>query len=238
MKKLPITFLSFLAAAAVCSVSAPVDGQASAPPAPAQSQTQRAPYAGRETDLGFSIYEATNSTTTARGIVQTPTNSGGGMIELRHIHSPLIGYEVTYSYNPADETIAPTSSSCGFYCNIPAQKFPSKGSTVGLDWVISARYGRLRPFAAGGFGFFIDEPSYSVPVGETPNPGNSYTFNDVVRPAWLYGGGVDVAVAKHWGVRIQYRGVVYKVPDLSTMFPAQGIYTQTEMPMGGIFYAF
>jgi len=189
--------------------------------------------------MGFSFYEAMNSTTTAMGVTQTPTNSGGGMFELRHIHSPFIGYEFSYSYNPADQTVVPAPApACGSICNTPPQRIPSKGSTVGLDWVISKKFGALRPFAVGGLGFFIDQPAYSVTVGQTPVPTNRYPENDVVRPSWIYGGGLDLAISHHLGFRVQYRALIYHVPNLSDLYPAQGVYTQTRMPMGGVFYAF
>lgn len=204
-------------------------GQSGTAQAAAQNQTpQPKVSADRETDIGFSFYRAMNSATTANGVTQTPTDADGGMFEVRHIHSPLIGYEMTYSYNPADDTVAPApAGSCGINCNTPTQKLNSKGSLVGLDWVISKKYGSLRPFFAGGLGFFIDEPSNSI-----------YPINDLVRMSYLYGGGVDWNFMAHFGVRAQYRGFFYKVPNLSTLFPAQGVYTQTREPMGGIFYTF
>ena len=214
-------------------------GQASAAQSPSQGQARSAFYTGGETDIGLNFYEAMNSTTTAMGVVQTPTNSPGGMLEIRQIRRPLVGYELTYSLNPANETIAPTPApSCGYNCNTPAVKVPSKGNTVGLDWVFSAKFGMLRPFAAAGVGLFINEPPYSVPVGQAHAVTNNYSIRDVLRPAWLLGGGVDIDVSRHWGIRAQYRDMFYKVPNLSAMFPAQGVFTQTRMPMGGIFYAF
>ncbi|MFZ0303097.1 MAG: hypothetical protein WAL75_10440 [Terracidiphilus sp.] len=224
--------------AVVCAASVLAYGQTGTAQAPEQGQAP-VPHSGVETDIGFNFYEAINSTTTAKGVIQTPTNSPGGMFEIRQIRKPLIGYEITYSYNPAGETIAPTPApSCGSNCNTPPQSLPSGGSTLGLDWVISHKFGALRPFAAGGLGFLFDDPSYGVTVGQTAAVNNTYGSNNVNRPAWLYGGGVDFAVSQHWGFRAQYRGSIYRVPNLSTMYPALGVDTQTRMPMGGIFFAF
>ncbi len=230
---------SFVAVVAVCAACALARGQAGTAQAPAQAQAEPAPHGGVETDIGFNFYEDINSSTTAKGITETPINSEGGMLEIRQIRSPFIGYEVTYSYNPADETIAPTAApSCGTNCNLPPQRLPSGASTVGLDWILSAKFGALRPFVAGGGGFFIDEPSYSVTVGQSPVITNTYATNGIVRPAFLFGGGVDFNLSRHFGVRAQYRSVLYRVPNLATSFPALGVNTQTQMPMGGIFYAF
>lgn len=206
----------------------------------AQNQARAARVSpDRETDIGLNIYQAMNSTTTANTSTQTPANAVGAMFELRHIHSPWIGYEMTFGYNSANATIAPAPApACGINCTVPPQTLPSKGSLVGLDWVLSKKFGSLRPFFAGGFGFFIDEPAYSVTVGQKVTSTDKYPENDVVRPSYLYGGGVDWAFLAHWGVRLQYRGAFYKVPNLSTLYPAQGVYTQTREPMGGIFYSF
>ncbi len=204
------------AAAQAGSTAAPGNQQARAPEAASES----------ETDVGLSFYEAMNSSTTGNGVTQTPTNSGGGMFELRHIHSPFIGYEVTYGYNPGKETICFTAA-CTTTSNIPPQKLSTTASLVGLDWIVSKKIGMLRPFLAGGVGFFIDEP------GNT-----TYPVIDVVRPSYLYGGGVDLSFTAHLGVRAQFRGLLYRAPNLSSLFPAQGVFTQTEEPIGGIFYRF
>ncbi len=237
MKKSDSLVLSLFAIAAFCAGSARASGQAN--PAPAQSQHPSNSYADRSTDIGLNVYQTFTSNTTGMGVVQKPTNSLGGMFEIRHIQNPFVGYELSYSYHPSNVTIGPAPApSCGLSCNTPAQSIPDKISTVGLNWIVSKRFGVLRPFAAGGLGFYINEPSYSLPVGEPNILANHNAVNDVVRMAWLYGGGVDVSLTQHFGIRGQYRAMVYKAPNLSYLFPAQGVFTQTRMPMGGVFYKF
>ncbi len=63
-----------------------------------------------QTDVALSLYGAFSGTTNANGTVQSPAASAGGMIELRHIRNPLIGYEATYSYNRANQVYR---SNCG-----------------------------------------------------------------------------------------------------------------------------
>lgn len=227
VKPTPSISIALLSLALVAAAGAAAQSQSGTAPAAGQNQAMHRSTES-ETDIGGSFYEAMNSTTTAGGVTQTPTNSDGGMFELRHIHSSLIGYELTFSYNPANETIGPApAGSCGIYCSQKAQSLTSKASQVGLDWVVSKKYGNLRPFAAGGLGFFMDFPGATI-----------YPNNDVVRPAFLYGVGVDFSITAHLGVRAQYRGVMYKTPNLTKLFPAQGVYTMTNEPMGGIFYRF
>jgi opacity protein-like surface antigen len=222
-----LAFLFFMGISTLSGLAAHAQNQPPAAQAQ-QAQTTRPPYAYRETDMGFSIYQAFTAPTTGNGVQQTPSNAVGGMFELRHIQRPLIGYEVTFSYNNADAKLAPTPApTCGFMCNNPPQSLSSKGYLVGLDWVFSKKYGRLRPFALGGLGFFIDEPSNTV-----------YPINDVVRITWTYGGGVDFSLSDHFGLRAQYRGNIYSAPNLSVMYSSTGKLTHMNEPMGGVFYTF
>ena len=222
--KLTPAVLLLMAMAARCDAAARGQAQQNVSPAPANARPATANYS--ETDVGVSFYQALTSPSTAMGYQQTPVNSLGGMVEVRHLVSPLIGFEVTYSFNQADESFAPTSCT-PTSCYPGKQSLTSKASIVGLVWVFSKQFGRLRPFAVGGLGFFIDYPGVTL-----------YANNDVVRPTYIYGGGVDLALTSRIGVRAQFRGNIYTAPDLSNLYPALGTFTHTYQPMGGIFYRF
>lgn len=56
-----------------------------------------------QTDVAVSFYGAYNQTTSGNGVVKTPSNAAGGLLELRHIRNPLVGYEATYSFNRANQ---------------------------------------------------------------------------------------------------------------------------------------
>jgi hypothetical protein len=198
-------------------------GQANAT-APARASAVEGP----EFSIGVGGYEAINESTNGNGTQQTTTNSGGGMLELRLIASPLAGFEFTYSYNTANQTIQP-SANCASYstCASPSTALSAKASEVGLDYVASKKFGSLRPFAVGGLGFFITSPSNS-----------KYEVTTVVRPAYIAGGGVDWALMRHLGARLQVRGNFYKAPNLSAFNPPTGEFTHTLEPMGGFYYSF
>jgi len=176
-------------------------------------------------DIGVSGYEALNNSTSGNGTQQTTTNAAGGMIEARYIDRPLVGFELTFGYNPANQTLSPKTSDCGFACSNPVTPLKAKASEVGLDWVFSKKFGAIRPFAVGGMGFFITAAGKST-----------YEVNTVVRPAFIGGGGVDWNFLPHFGIRAQFRDNVYKAPNLSAFYPADGAYTQTMEPMGGIYF--
>lgn len=176
-------------------------------------------------DFGASFYEALNSSSTGDGVQQVTTNAAGGMIEGRYIDSPLVGFEITYAYNPENQTLSPTATNCGYECQNPTTPLKVKANEVGLDWVFSKKFGDLRPFAVGGLGFFISSPGKST-----------YEVNTVVRPAYIGGGGVDWGVLPRFGIRVQFRDNVYKAPDLSPSFFSTGVFTHTMEPMAGFYF--
>jgi opacity protein-like surface antigen len=209
---------------AACPAQSGAAGQAQASPAaPAPARAGDEP----QFSIGLGGYEAINASTSGNGTEQTTTNSGGGMLELRFIGSPFAGFEFTYSYNPENQTLGP-SSTCTYTCQ-PNTKtaFTASASVVGLDYVLSKRIGSLRPFAVGGLGFFITSPANS-----------KYEVQTVVRPDIIAGGGVDWALLSHLGLRMQVRDNIYKAPDLTPFLNPTGQYTHTLQPMGGFYYSF
>lgn len=219
--------LGAVALGAACPAQTSANGQAqpdTATPPPAKAAAEA------EFSIGGSFYEALNKSTTGNGTQQTTTNSSGGMLEMRYIGRPLLGFEFTYSYHPADQTIAPLPTpQCETYndCNDPDIKYSVKASEVGLDYVVSKKMGSLRPFAVGGIGFFISSPDNS-----------KYEVQTVVRPAWIFGGGLDWAALAHVGIRVQFRDNLYKAPNLSNFNPPTGQFTHSAEPMGGVYYNF
>src|SRR5215831_11813457 len=73
-----------------------------------------ATVARAQTDVALSLYGAFHGTTNGNGTVQSPANSAGGMVELRHIRNPLMGFEATYSYNRGNQTYShePGTGTC------------------------------------------------------------------------------------------------------------------------------
>lgn len=181
-----------------------------------------------QTDVAFSIYEAFTSSTSGNGTDQTPSNGPGGLLEVRHIRKPFWGFEATYSFNRAAQAYTPKLGNCGFLCSNQPIKTSANASEISLDYVASKKFGSLRPFAIGGMGFFITVPAASA---------TNY-LNTVVRIAYVYGGGVDWAFGPRLGMRLQYRGNLYKAPNLSPYFNPTGVFTQSGEPMGGVYYSF
>ena len=72
--------------------------------------------ASAQTSVGLSLYGAFNQSTSGNNTAQSPSNSAGGLIELRHTSNPILGFEATYSYNRANQHYSydgpPLSAAC------------------------------------------------------------------------------------------------------------------------------
>jgi hypothetical protein len=181
-----------------------------------------------QTDVALSGFATFTSSTSGFGTQQTPHNSAGGLLEIRHIFNPLVGVEFAYSFNPANQSYAPKTGACGFVCGQPPLTVSGAASQVGANWIASVKKGNVRPFVLGGAGFLI-----TLPLGTSP-----YTINTVVRPVFVYGGGLDWSFSPHLGLRLQVRGNMSKAPNLSNLYPSTTQYTQIYEPMGGVYYRF
>jgi opacity protein-like surface antigen len=87
----------------------------------------------------------------------------------------------------------------------------------------------FRPYVLGGGGALIFDPT------------NRYTGTGAerqTRGTVVYGGGANFDVTHNVGVRLEYRGLVYKIPDFSTGTLNLDKYTHLAQPSAGIFFRF
>ncbi len=190
-----------------------------------------AAMAAAQTDVAVSIYGAFNGTTNGNGVRQSPANSAGTLIELRHISNPVVGYEGTYSYNRANQTYSGTTSVCPVGTAPPCASIPASISAnaheISGDWIASVHIANLRPFALAGVGLLFDVPS----------SGQGSTRTET-KPVFVYGAGLDWSVISHLGLRFQYRGNLYKAPDLTKLYTSTDAFTHTSEPMIGAYLRF
>ena len=184
--------------------------------------------AGRaQTSVALSVYGAFNGTTTGNGVQQSPSNSAGGLIEFRHISNPILGWEATYSYNEANQNYRN-------YCGLGVTCVPSTPASVSAeahevtaDWVPSIHISNLRPFGVLGLGLLLNEPA--------SGQGNTTTSTQAV---YVYGAGLDWGLLPHLGLRFQYRGNLYKAPDVTKLYTSTNAFTHTAEPMIGAYFSF
>ena len=92
----------------------------------------------------------------------------------------------------------------------------------------SVKLANLRPFGVLGVGALFDVPQ----SGQTSVPTKTST-----KAVYVYGAGLDWGVVPHFGVRFQYRGNLYKTPDVTGLFTSLDKFRHTAEPMIGIYFS-
>ncbi|HEY0795863.1 MAG TPA: outer membrane beta-barrel protein [Acidisarcina sp.] len=182
-----------------------------------------------QTDAAASLYGAFTGRSIANDTVQSPSNAAGVLLELRHLSNPLVGYELAYSFNNANQhyslaaipVILPGSG-------LPTpQSVKARANQVEANWLVSVGVFNLKAFALAGGGLKF----FSTSSGQTG-------VNGETKPVFVYGAGVDYTVLPHLGLRFQYRGSLYRAPDLARAFSSTNRFAQTSEPMLGAFVRF
>ncbi len=88
---------------------------------------------------------------------------------------------------------------------------------------------KVRPYALAGTGALVFDPTDKFVVTGTGRQ---------TKAAFLYGGGVDFDVAHNFGVRAEYRGLVYKVPDFTLDSLNLDKVTHLAQPSVGFYFRF
>jgi len=202
--------------------------------------------ASAQTDVALSVYGAFNQSTSGNNTLQSPANSAGGLLEVRHIKNPLIGYEASYAYNRNNQGYSSLLTACpagSNPCDSTAAISANAHEITG-DWVVSLKMANLKPFALAGGGLLLN-----VPTGGTLTTVNCSLLGAPCQPnttaastatstkgVFVYGAGVDWTLLPHLGLRFQYRGNLYKAPDMAKAFSSTNSFTRNSEPMIGIFF--
>ncbi len=203
-----------------------------------------------QTSVSASIYGAFNGTTNGNGSQQSPANQAGGLVEIRHISNPILGFEGTYSFNRADQTYnstiyPPVTVSCPSPCGpfIESLRVPANAHEVTADYVPSVHIANFRPFGVLGIGLLLNVPSGNQTLTQTNNAGVQTTSPSTgastsAKAVYVYGAGLDWGILPHIGLRFQYRGNLYNAPNLSKLYSSTNAFTHTAEPMIGVYFHF
>jgi opacity protein-like surface antigen len=161
--------------------------------------------------------------TTNNGITNEPSNSGGVMVGYRFNLNNWLAVEGDYDYFRNHQTFQASSGTTYIPMNVHAA---TGTAIVKLPSFKAPRIGIVSPFVlAGGGAMFFD-------------PRGGSTLGVQTRGAFVYGGGVDVPVSKHFLVRAQYRGFVHKTPDFEMTSLKVDKYTHSAVPSAGLVFTF
>lgn len=161
--------------------------------------------------------------TTVDGITDEPTNSGGVMAGYRFNFKNWLAVEGDYDYFRNHEKFSASSGTTFIPLNVHAA---TGTAIVKLPSFKMPAAKIVSPFvlAGGGAMFFA--------------PRGGAVSNEQTRGVFVYGGGFDVPMSKHFLLRAQYRGFVYKTPDFEQTSIKVDKYTHSAVPSAGLVFTF
>ncbi len=172
-------------------------------------------------DGAVNIFGQFSGNSSGNGVEDMPTDSLGTLATFRQSLHPWLGYEVNYSYTRFTEK----------YSTIPfgVQNNMHEVSGAYLLQGPSLPLLGLQPFGAVGVGALIFLP--------TTTGGQMY--HQQTRVPLLYELGVNYPIlTSHLGIRLQYRGLVYKTPDFNSPLLTTNARRQTSEPSVGAYLRF
>jgi outer membrane immunogenic protein len=160
--------------------------------------------------------------TSGFGLTDSPSYSGGFLINYRYHFSNWSALEVNYAQNRYSQYFTPSDFAT-----------QSNNHEVTLAYVSNLGFSsdaRFRPFVEAGTGGIIFS---AIPAG------TSYSYLPTQdRMVFLYGGGVDMRAIPHFSVRLGYRGLLYKAPDFELPPAVTNAMTQMAEPYVGVVFHF
>jgi outer membrane immunogenic protein len=178
-------------------------------------------------DVAVSVFGSFPKQTTGNSIQQDPTNSGGFLLSYSYAFRPHSAIALSYSYTRDTQYYTIVGSITG-----PIASQQANVQEITAAYVLDAgRDRKLDPFLLAGGGALIFNP--------ITNSTNS-TFGSTTQTsgAFLYGFGVDYRLMHALGLRLQYRGLIYKAPDFGVSEISTGSWSHSAEPSIGITYRF
>ena len=155
---------------------------------------------------------------------QRTTKSGGFLVGYSYQFNSWAGAEGNYGYT---QNTLNTAGSVG-QSSIRSDFHEITGAFVAH---IPVNVSNIRPYALAGAGALVFRPTDDA---RSMNAG----VDQETKAAFVYGGGFEFDVAHHFGVRAEYRGLVYKAPDFTVNNLNLDKVTHLAQPSVGFFYRF
>ena len=153
-----------------------------------------------DVSLGWGAVFNKTSSSASTGVAVSPTNSGLILGTFRFRFNRMNGIEVTGAH---------TNNSQIFILGTNDYRAQTSITEFSGAYVLSPfHFEKIEPFVLAGGGALRFYPSNQY-INGTPSP---FAAAQQTSMAFLYGGGVDYRFWKHLGVRLQYRGLIYKEP--------------------------
>ncbi len=158
------------------------------------------------------------------GINQHATDTGGFLLSYRYHFNRWLAADASYGYARNTQQNFTSSSQFGVQANVHQ-------ATGALVVTAPHRIFRLAPYVLAGTGALVFDP--------TGNAGGSISgAQSQSKAAFVYGGGADYDLSRHFTLRAEYRGFVYGRPDFDLAALHSGTTTHTAQPSAGIVFRF
>jgi opacity protein-like surface antigen len=162
--------------------------------------------------------------TNGQGTSRTTTNTGGFLVGYRYHISRWLAAEANYGFDRDTQRYFSTGGLSRVQSDVHTA---TAAAVISLPFRIS----RLNPYVLGGGGSLVFHP--------TGNAGGFVSGADTqAKGTFLYGGGVNYTLTRHWSVRAEYRGYVYKDADFGVKTLNTDSWTHTAQPSAGIVFRF
>jgi hypothetical protein len=169
------------------------------------------------------IFGSFPGTVNGNGIEDKPTYSVGAIANVRQSFHPWLGYEFNYGYTRfAERYKTPTYG-------IQVQNNQHEVSGAYLVQGPTIPILGIQPFAAVGVGALIFLP--------TTTGGQKYSQQTRVPLLYEFGANFPI-LTSHLGLRLQYRGLSYKVPDFDAPRLTTNARRQVSEPSVGAYFRF
>jgi opacity protein-like surface antigen len=157
----------------------------------------------------------------AGSATQRATDSGGLLVGYSYQFNKWAGVDGNYGYSRNTQNYFGSFGQSG----IRTDFHEVLGSFV---FHIPVRVANVRPYALAGGGALIFNPVDNFTNG----------IDRQTRGAFVYGGGFNFDVTRNFGIRTEYRGLVYKSPDFTQ--PALNLdkVTHLAQPSAGFYFRF
>jgi len=167
---------------------------------------------------GFFTKDSSNN-----GFTRSATETGGFLVGYRYHINKWLAVEQNYGFDRNTQRFSTGGSS----------RVQSDIHTTTADLVVNVpvKFFGLRPYVLGGSGALIFHP--------TGNASAAVSGADTqAKGVILYGGGADFGLTRHFALRAEYRGYIYKTPDFGLRSLSSDGWTHTAQPSAGLVYSF
>jgi len=179
---------------------------------------------GRWQEIGVQGAGFFTKDSSRNGINQHATDTGGFLVSYRYHFNRWLAADASYGYARNAQQNFSSSGPISVQANVHQ-------ATGALVLTAPRRVFKLHPYALAGVGALVFDPTGNV-------AGFVSGAQSQTKPAFVYGGGADYDLSKHFTLRAEYRGFVYERPDFGLDALHSGATAHSAQPSAGIVFRF